>query len=198
MPDQLASCLLGNTYTYTRTVITRSVDGVTRHTRHRLTGCKDDRLPTFLILACDTIWETQTHTTRPAPDHIAQPLLPPLPPSHRSSVKKKTLPAPREHKEAWRVLLCDLASTDRLADVSRQSTLRVGAGPGGVGGRGGFLRPGPQSQYERAATGLPRCGAIQVSGGWRVACMSPCIAAKQRAGTRREVQKRQAVGCGSV
>lgn len=64
MPDQLASCLLGNTYTYTRTVITRSVDGVTRHTRHRLTGCKDDRLPTFLILACDTIWETQTHTTR--------------------------------------------------------------------------------------------------------------------------------------
>lgn len=35
MPDQLAAA---NTYTYTRTVITRSVDGVTRHTRHRVQG----------------------------------------------------------------------------------------------------------------------------------------------------------------
>lgn len=100
MPDQLASCLLGNTYTYTRTVITRSVDGVTRHTRHRLTGCKDDRLPTFLILACDTIWETQTHHKGPrqiTSHNLYSP--PPLPPSHRSSVKKKPCQPPGNTKK---------------------------------------------------------------------------------------------------
>lgn len=99
MPDQLDSCLLGNTYTYTRTVITRSVDGVTRHTRHRLTGCKDDRLPTFLILACDTIWETQTHHKGPRQITSHNLYSPPLPPLTAAVSQQKPCQPPGNTKK---------------------------------------------------------------------------------------------------
>lgn len=48
-----------------------------RHTRYR---CKDDRLTTFSILACDTFLGSPRHAA--APDHIARPSL--CPPSHRA------------------------------------------------------------------------------------------------------------------
>lgn len=55
------SCCKHNTHAQERLFITRSVKRCDRHTRHR---CKDDRLATFLILACDTILGTTTHQDR--------------------------------------------------------------------------------------------------------------------------------------